>query len=558
MQALVSTFTARLCEIDAIPVRHDQNDLRRRRIVSVVLHHRLGVFTGEGGDLQDLAWKRWLLFRRHVERLSAVFTATMPDLARLVRSYVEGQFSKRLGFASRHQGQQYTSNARGIIRDVIDTYAGHVLAALQAVTAPPSNSAVPVDPLQAAFIVSRAHYNVVQCWDMVRMVKVAHGDDAGAFGKLRSALVGVICDAWVSETRRFAEYEHWTADTQHGSQTTSLPRLFREFSRLLLLSLRDIAAFQHTHTSDAHSAAPPPPQPMRIVAALRDRIRATTFEALSSFADVLHHLAFAPADALDLSLVTARTRRLGQTLVANVDDPSTRVLVVLSNVVYIRDVMLPALRAEFEAFFQASMSHAAETALATLGHLESLLYQRYLATKMSGLSQLVEQGMLWSGVNWLQTQRPNEIRSYAYEVLMRLVKVHHQVTDTSRTILARVMGDVLGLLAVCYADAVAQIGTFGLGGMMQVLLELEFIQQTLAAYETPDSRGNFAGAVTILRALTRLQPAVGAAAKGGSSELGPTEAKDPPALQAELKELREVLRQAARFSEAQFRCFARA
>jgi len=59
-------------------------------------------------------------------------------------------------------------------------------------------------------------------------------------------------------------------------------------------------------------------------------------------------------------MIVARTRRLGQTLIGNVDDPAVRLLVVLSNAVYIKDTMLPLLKVEFETFFQVSAAHVSK------------------------------------------------------------------------------------------------------------------------------------------------------------------------------------------------------
>jgi len=209
--------------LDAIPVRHDQNDLRRRRTVSVVLHNRLGVFVGEGAELQDELWKKWQLFQRHVERLSVVFSSTVPDLARLVRSYVDGQFSKRLGFASKIQSSQNTNRARSVVNDIVETYSGHIHNALQMVVTQDGKPII-VAPLQAVFIISRVNSDIVQCWDIARNIKHPSGGAVEittnkTFGKIRNTLVGVVCDAWLSETSRFAEYEHWAADSVKKKKT---------------------------------------------------------------------------------------------------------------------------------------------------------------------------------------------------------------------------------------------------------------------------------------------------------------------------------------------------
>jgi hypothetical protein len=119
------------------------------------------------------------------------------------------------------------------------------------------------------------------------------------------------------------------------------------------------------------------------------------------------------------------------------------------------------------------------------------------------------------------------------------------------------MSTVVEGMARTLLDLVVQLSTLSVGGMLQAMLEIEFLQHTLAAYETVVSKATFARVFHVLRAATVL-PATGTAkgdrprAGGGSGGADAVAA----ALQPELKELAQLLRDNQKATAMQFRCFA--
>jgi len=101
------------------------------------------------------------------------------------------------------------------------------------------------------------------------------------------------------------------------------------------------------------------------------------------------------------------------------------------------------------------------------------------------------------------------------------------------------MAKVLDSIARTLLDLVVQIGSFSMAGMQQALLEIEFIQRTLTAYETVNSKDTFQRIYSTLRAFTEVdaQPS-----RGGS-------------IDSELQELEQLLTENRRATALQFRCF---
>ena len=82
------------------------------------------------------------------------------------------------------------------------------------------------------------------------------------------------------------------------------------------------------------------------------------------------------------------------------------------------------------------------------------------------------------------------------------------------------------------------------------MLEIEFLQQTLSAYETVSSKATFKRIYGALRASSRL-PA--SASKSDRSRSADAVAD---ALQPELKELQKLLQDNRQATATQFRCFS--
>jgi len=162
-----------------------------------------------------------------------------------------------------------------------------------------------------------------------------------------------------------------------------------------------------------------------------------------------------------------------------------------------------------------------------------------------------------------------EIRLYVFEALMLLVEFHGKVAPTAKEFLPtyggvarpeptprsrhghsecfqfrlaafdRIMSKVLDSIARTLLDLVVQIGSFSVAGMQQALLEIEFIQRTLAAYETVHSKDTFQRIYSTLRASTEVDAPPG---RGGGVD-------------SDLQELDQLLTENRRATALQFRCF---
>lgn len=68
---------------------------------------------------------------------------------------------------------------------------------------------------------------------------------------------------------------------------------------------------------------------------------------------------------------------------------------------------------------------------------------------------------------------------------MALVLVHSQVTSVAKQLVHRAISALLENMATDCLESFRQVERFGMGGMLQATLEIEFMHQTLQQYVTP-------------------------------------------------------------------------
>lgn len=74
---------------------------------------------------------------------------------------------------------------------------------------------------------------------------------------------------------------------------------------------------------------------------------------------------------------------------------------------------------------------------------------------------------------------------YVYEALLTLVMVHSQVSSVTKQLVYRAISTLLENMANDCLESFRQVERFGMGGMLQATLEIEFMHQTLQQYVTP-------------------------------------------------------------------------
>ncbi|KNC97690.1 uncharacterized protein SPPG_07153 [Spizellomyces punctatus DAOM BR117] len=229
----------------------------------------------------------------------------------------------------------------------------------------------------------------------------------------------------------------------------------------------------------------------------------------------------------------------------DVRQTSIRVIIIISNLAYMRTTVVPKLVALFQEKFRVTLTSDTNNLLDIVNHLDTLLFHNYMRKITRKVHDIVRQGILFSGLDWNSLPHPQEVRPHCYRVLLTLVMVHAEISEVSRLLVRRVLSELFYHLAQDLLLTFRAIDKFSPGGMLQATLETEFLHQTLTAYETPAS----AALLTLIydtleRGVDQHELALAETAQDGRESM-----KDM------LKKVKMFLAEAKQATEVEFSCF---
>lgn len=229
---------------------------------------------------------------------------------------------------------------------------------------------------------------------------------------------------------------------------------------------------------------------------------------------------------------------------------SVRILLTLSNIKVLQADLLPQLVTHFETSFFVKLSEEAKTIRDVLGQIDERLFQSYVKPILSTLNNVIFNGI--TAPSWVPSNsRPEQVRPYVYNTMLTLVLIHTEISTTipsvsysamNRTsqtspppLLHTVLSHLLVQVSSSLLAAFSSRPTYSLAGLMQATLDTEFIAQTMSQYST-DEASNVQSQIyveldrrTTNEARTRLQ--------------------------AELGEMRGVLKRLRERTKGEFACF---
>lgn len=225
----------------------------------------------------------------------------------------------------------------------------------------------------------------------------------------------------------------------------------------------------------------------------------------------------------------------------NISDRDVRILVTVSNLAHFQADFINNIGDHLNVALRLDMTADTNTLKDVVAQLDKILFDDYIKTRSTHLGQTIERGVLGQGVDWLSTPRPSAVHAYIYDALLSLVLVHAQVTAIARSLVARTVGVLVEELAKHALSCFSQIQSFGMGGMLQATLEMEFLHQTLNVHVSPAADATLQEIYKIIS--NAYVPPPGGDPEGGNE------------LQKELEQLKMTLTQARRATALQFLCF---
>ncbi|KAF8512663.1 exocyst complex component Sec5-domain-containing protein [Hysterangium stoloniferum] len=453
---------------------------------------------------KSVGWETWQAISELVKNVSEVMLANLPSFWRIGKAYMDGKFKKSTnGPSSRRSPSQIRTMATDIVKTYIALLSEFFSFSDMAVMAPASGDSKGAEPkfippgtnsLTSGFYLSRILQEISECINDVGAAEVSSEAGAGLRELLDSArwkFIDVLGHTWMRDARLFHFLENWESNTQVPGTTVYL-------TKMQIFQMHNVSsAYRIACGTETSSGPNKNPKQKLIRPEFAAKVSKTFLDTLYAFLDGLVHLASDDWRVTDSNVIGSRPIEgciSGANIKATATGPAldltsthTRLLLVLSNLDHLKESVIPGMFVQVETGLGNVIEEERQTLQTVLTEVDRTLFDDYVRQKASNLKRLIRDGIMDTNMDWFETPRPTEVRSYIFDTLVYLVGVHAHVSMVAKSLLERTLNSLIADLVNEALSCFKQVRRFGMGGMLRATLEIEFMHQAFVQYVTPSA-----------------------------------------------------------------------
>ncbi|EAL67267.1 exocyst complex subunit 2 [Dictyostelium discoideum AX4] len=165
---------------------------------------------------------------------------------------------------------------------------------------------------------------------------------------------------------------------------------------------------------------------------------------------------------------------------------SEKLLLTLSNCSTVVSKTAVQLRGFYVGLFHQPMGSYLKKVIEKLGVLERLILERYVNEKNLMIGEFITRGVLFSGSTWLVNSQPTKVSSFILTILTKMVFIHHEIMKTinSIDISFGVIQRIFEFLLISLRHNFSLVDPLFISneGKSQFLLDILFIENVLESY----------------------------------------------------------------------------
>ncbi|KAK5583933.1 hypothetical protein RB653_005538 [Dictyostelium firmibasis] len=165
---------------------------------------------------------------------------------------------------------------------------------------------------------------------------------------------------------------------------------------------------------------------------------------------------------------------------------SEKLLLTLSNCSTVVSKTAVQLRGFYVGLFHQPMGSYLKKVIEKLGVLERLILERYVNEKNLMIGEFITRGVLFSGSTWLVNTQPTKVSSFILTILTKMVFIHHEIMKTinSIDISFGVIQRIFEFLLISLRHNFSLVDPLFVSneGKTQFLLDILFIENVLECY----------------------------------------------------------------------------
>lgn len=478
------------------------------------------------------AERAWNAIQAMCAELSEYVVRSLPGFWKIAKACMDGRYLKRDATGTMRASHRPATSCRQMASDIIKTYLSTLaqffrLSDISVVAKSKPSSTIPnfvpagTTVLAACYYAEKIVDDVSECVLELMAIDVGKEASQGAKGMLESLrwrLEEVISATWArdAQTLHLLDSNSKAPSTEKTRGHALYLKLADNFQTRILASARRVAASGTVRDKDM----PPVPQTFRFK--IRDSVVETERLIYDGILGMAREAEAPKSENGDLTAIAASKQ------------VETNLLDGLAAFDNLRITYLPALAKRLGE--QVGLGDAdIQPLYSELARVDSIVFEEYISRWSTRLGELIRTGLLRS-IDWSSTPTPTEVRPYMHSVVLSLVEAHAQVSDASPNLVKRVVETLVDNVCDVCLEAFKRVGRFGTGGMLTATLEIEFLNQSVAAFLTPHAKDAFSQVYDIISQGYRRQGA-------------------PEALQRDLDAMRKLLSESRRGTGVETLCF---
>ncbi|EMR09930.1 hypothetical protein PNEG_01689 [Pneumocystis murina B123] len=291
---------------------------------------------------------------------------------------------------------------------------------------------------------------------------------------VREMFVEAINVLWNSDSSHFYLLEDWVKSSENPD-ITGYPKALYAYESCIIIKISELLYIGRNSKLNAEDIIPSPLT--KTILSIKMQFLKSLYIALEGLIKIVYF----NANQTDSKNSTPELSSKSEYEV-NHENIDTRILFTLSNFSHLKNNIIATLLKQFESLYSLSLEDDSKNLYSALVQLDNRLFDDYIKVKSESISQIIKNGILNSNSIWLSEEPPQEIQPYVFDSILSLVVIHSQLSTITSNLIPRALNNLVKSLTQSLLESFQKIDNFGIGGMLQVIIEVEFIKQVLEAY----------------------------------------------------------------------------
>ncbi|ODQ66809.1 hypothetical protein NADFUDRAFT_12886, partial [Nadsonia fulvescens var. elongata DSM 6958] len=327
----------------------------------------------------------------------------------------------------------------------------------------------------------------------------AYNDLGNMLGFIREKCLGAIFFTWQHDSSLFSSLEDWNHSAVN-SGCTNMPILIKNYQ---ISMVKGIYTLMYLPGEQVGSSLLIMPQPSsKLIGDLQEQFDLTNRVIVNGLMELVDTSSTKVSQQINNNTELsprAQFEALGKLSFDESNDQhiehGSKMLLVLSNLTELSSKVFPDLYKLFEKNFISAVQYDSTE----VEQFKSKLFVDYISSRRATISEVVRDGITSNHSIWALDGAPTGVSNYINICLLMLVIIHSRVLETSPDLVHGILSALQNHALLSMLESFRHVESFGKGGCLQAVADLEFFRVTMASFQNDESQYNIELIVEAIR-----------------------------------------------------------